>query len=165
MNTKEFIQLSLAMSKNWACQLLESMTDQPVAQPTAKGGNHPLWVLGHLVFAESNLLDEFMRGKPNRFPEYAELFGPGTEPHTEAAKYPGMDQLFADWDKTRADTLAFLDSLSEADLDKSSAAPEDYAEFFGTYAKCFSAMIVHTTFHAGQVADARRAAGHKPLFM
>lgn len=165
MKTKEFIQASLAMSKDWTTRLLESMKDQPLVQPTPNGGNHPLWVLGHLVHAESFLLDECMQGKPNRFPEFKELFGAGTEPQTDAAKYPGMDQLLASFDEIRADTLAFLDSLSEEDLERNNSAPEDFADFFGTNAKCFSALIIHTSFHTGQVADARRVAGQKPLMM
>ena len=163
MKTKEFIQLSLAMSKNWATQLLESMKDEPLVQPTSKGGNHPLWVLGHLVHAESFLLDECMQGKQHRYPEFQELFGAGTQPQTDAAKYPGMDQLFAAFDEIRSDTLAYLDTLSDEDLEKKSNAPEEMADFFGTIGKCFSALVVHTSFHAGQVADDRRAAGHAPL--
>ena len=165
MKTKEYIELSLTMSKGWATGLLRSMEDQPLVQPTSKGGNHPLWVLGHLVNAESFLLDECMLGKPNRFPEFKELFSPGSQPHTDATKYPGMVHLFECYDKTRADTLAHLAKLSEEDLDKQTHAPEDLAEFFGTNAKCFAALVVHTGFHSGQVADARRAAGHKPLMM
>ncbi len=165
MKTNEFIQLSLAMSKNWACQLLEDMKDEPLAQPTSRGGNHPLWVLGHLVHAESFFFDECMQGKPHRFPESKDLFAAGTEPHTDAAKYPSMDQLLANWDKIRGESLALLDTLSAEDLDNATSAPEEFADFFGTNAKCFSAMIVHTSFHAGQVADARRAVGRKPLMM
>ena len=163
MKTREFIQLSLTMSKNWTTQLLESMKTEPLTQPTSQGGNHPLWVVGHLVHAESFLLDECMQGKSHRFPEFQELFGVGTEPQSDATKYPGIDQLLSSYDDVRNDTLAYLDSLSEEDLDKKSHAPEEMADFFGTIAKCFSALVVHTSFHAGQVADARRAAGHEPL--
>ncbi len=49
--------------------------------------------------------------------------------------------------------------LSDDDLDKPSHAPQEFGPGFGTVAGCYTAIVIHPTFHAGQVADARRAAG------
>lgn len=67
------------------------------------------------------------------------------------------------FEEVRAASLAHLDTLSEADLDKPSHAPEEFGAFFGTVGACYAAMTTHVSFHAGQVADARRAAGRSPL--
>ncbi len=165
MNTRDFIKLSLEMSKGWISGLLADMQDQPTTQPTSNGGNHPLWILGHVVQAESFLLDECIQGKPNRFPELKELCGIGSVPQTDASKYPSMDDMFASFEQVRGDVIALLDTIGEDDLDKATAAPTEFADWFGTYGQCFSAMIVHPSFHAGQVSDARRAAGRGPLMM
>lgn len=162
MKTTEFIKLALENGKNWAHGLINDMKDAPLTQPTPKGGNHPLWVLGHLVKAESDLLDGFILGQPNRFPDL-ETFGMGSEPTTNADDYPSMDELFAKFEVIRAATLAHLDTLSDDDLGKKSNAPEDFGAHFGTVGACFAAMITHQAFHSGQVADARRAAGRKAL--
>ena len=163
MTAIEFIKMSLENSKNWAMGLISDMSDAPLTQPTSAGGNHPLWVLGHITCAESDLLDGFILGKPNRFPELQELFAMGTTPALDADQYPMMDELMVKFETIRAATLAHLDTLTEADLDKPSHAPEEFGPFFGTVGACFGAMTIHSSFHAGQVADARRAAGRGPL--
>ena len=162
MNTIEFIKLSLQGSSNWALGLINDMRDQPLAQPTSAGGNHPLWTIGHLVHSESNLLDGFMLGQPNRFPELENCAG-GSTPTNNADDYPSMEELLGKFEEIRAATVAHLETLTKADLDKRSHAPEEYAQFFGTVGQCFSAMSIHVAFHAGQIADARRAAGKQPL--
>jgi hypothetical protein len=42
--------------------------------------------------------------------------------------------------------------------------PEDVKDFFPTIASSFTFMALHQMNHAGQVVDARRAAGRKPMF-
>ena len=162
MNTIDFIKTSLASSQGWALGLILGMKDAPLTQPTSNGGNHPLWVLGHIVRAESDLLDAFILGKPNRFPEL-EAFSMGTTPTTDAGQYPSMDELLGKFEEIRAASLAHLETLSEADLDKRSHAPEEFGPSFATVGAVYSAMSTHTSFHAGQVADARRAAGRDVL--
>ena len=163
MNAIEYIKMSLENAKGWAMGLINDMQDAPLTQPTPNGGNHPLWVLGHLARAESDLLDGFILGKPNRFPELEGLFTMGTTPSTDASQYPTIDELMAKFNEIRAATLAHLDTLTEDDLDKPSHAPAEFGPPFATVGACFAAMSGHMSFHAGQVADARRAAGRSPL--
>lgn len=163
MNAIEFIKLSLETSTGWAMGLINDMKDAPLTQPTSNGGNHPLWVLGHIVRAESDLLDGFILGKPNRFSELEGVFSMGTTPSTDASQYPSMDELLGKFEEIRSATLAHLETLTDADLDKPSHAPQEFGASFGTVGACFAAMSTHISFHAGQVADARRAAGRAPL--
>ena len=163
MKTTEFIKVSLDNSKGWAMGLISDMKDAPLTQPTPNGGNHPLWNLGHIIRAESDLLDVFILDKPNRFPEWDGVFSMGSTPSTDASQYPTMDELMAKFEEMRAATLAHLATLSDDDLDQPSHAPEEFGPFFATVGACFAAMCIHTTFHAGQVAVARRAAGRKVL--
>ena len=66
--------------------------------------------------------------------------------------------------RTRARTLEVLAGLSDEDLNRPcKAPPEGAADFLGMYAQCFSVVSHHFMFHGGQVADARRAIGRKPL--
>jgi uncharacterized damage-inducible protein DinB len=160
----DFIKLALEGSKGWALGLISDMKDAPLTQPTPKGGNHPTWVLGHLVHSESNLLDVFILGRPNRYPEFESVFGMKSTPTTDASRYPSIDELLGKLEEMRAATLAHLDTLSDDDLDKPSHAPQEFGPAFSTVGACFAAMSNHVTFHAGQVADARKAAGRAPLF-
>ena len=87
----------------------------------------------------------------------------GSEASTDADVYPSIDELMAKFEEIRSATLAHLDSLTDADLDAPSHAPAEFGPMFGTVGACFAAMASHISFHAGQVADARRAAGRGPL--
>lgn len=163
MKTTEFIKTSLEMSQGWIMGMIEDMKDAPVTAPTPNGGNHPLWVLGHLAYSEGNLIEGFVKGKENPLADWKELFGQGSQPVADASKYPSFDELLAKFQEVRANTLNVLDSLSDDDLDKPSHAPEEVKQFFGNVAQCFAVVSMHFTFHGGQVADARRAAGRPPL--
>jgi hypothetical protein len=165
MNAREFIRMSLEAGKGWITTLLRDMEDAPLTMPTSKGGNHPLWILGHVAYSEAELFDVFVRGKTNRFEKWKHLFAAGTTPVPEADRYPKMGELFAAFDAVRADTLAHLAAVSDGDLEKPSRAPQEFGPTLATIAGCYLAMIVHVAFHEGQVADARRAAGRKPLMM
>lgn len=162
MKTTEFIKMSLVSGKDWLLSLIVDMRHAPLTQPTPNGGNHPLWVLGHVIHSESDLLDVLLLGKANRFPEL-ENCRPGSQPTTNASDYLTMDELLVKFDHIRADSLQHLATLSDADLDKKSHASAEQDESFGTVAKCYAAMIAHMAIHSGQVADARRAAGRGPL--
>lgn len=164
MNAIEFVRHGLESSYGWTAGLLRDMQDSPLTFPTSNGGNHPLWVLGHLVFSESTLFDQCILGGENRYLEWRELFGVGTTAVANVDQYPSMADLFDHWEQLRAEVLAYLDTLNEQDFDRESHAPEEMGPMFGTVGGCFNAMIGHPQFHGGQVSDARRAAGKTPLF-
>lgn len=162
MKTTDYIKMALENGKGFMLGLVTDMKDAPLTQPTPSGGNHPLWILGHLARSESALFDSFILGKSNRFPEL-ENCGAGSTPSLKTSDYPPMDELLEKFETIRAASLAHLSTLSEADLDMKSHAPEKYGAFFGTVGACYAAMTSHMAFHAGQVADARRAAGRERL--
>jgi hypothetical protein len=163
MNAIQFVSQALASSRGWGMGLLMDMQETPLVQPTSNGGNHPMWVLGHLVLSESTLLDQFILGQPNRFPELQEKFGIGSQPTTDPADYPSFGELLAHSETIRAAVMEYVGGLTEEDLDKATHAPAEFGEGFSTVGGCLTAMCSHFTFHAGQVSDARRAAGKGPL--
>ncbi len=165
MNSIELIRFGLESSKGWAQGLLNDMRGDPLVQPTDNGGNHPLWLAGHIAYGEAAVLDEFVHGRANRFEHWADLFGPSSTPVPDAAIYPSFDEVTEAYDQVRADTLAHLETLSESDLDARTSAPDDAPPFFQTVGGCYAALMMHAMHHAGQAADARRAAGRQPIMM
>jgi hypothetical protein len=147
----------------WGRPVFEDMRDAPVTFPTPNGGHHPLWGLGHLQFAEGSIVNGLIKGEDNPYEELAPLFWQGTQPVADAEEYPSMDELFAKYDKARAETIALLDTMTDDDLDKPSHAPPEFGDGANTIGKCFAMLIMHAAFHGGQVADTRRAAGRQPL--
>ena len=162
MNAVGFIKMSLEMSQNWIMALAMDMKDNPLQIPTPNGGNHPLWCLGHLAYSEANLLAT-ATGEANPLSEWERLFGGGSQPQNDANAYPSFAELTEKFQEVRAATLAFLDTLGEDDLDQPSHAEGEMKEWFGTVGQCLAAIPMHFTYHGGQIADARRAAGRAPL--
>jgi hypothetical protein len=145
-------------------RLADDMADKPLTFPTPEGGNHPMWVMGHLAWSEGQL--QRMAGRPNPYADWDKQFGPGVEPAADASRYPSFEVVRKAFTDMRAETLKLLDTLTDADLDKpiKDCSPE-LREYVGTFATSFLLAIMHPMTHRGQLADARRAAGRKPLMV
>lgn len=164
MKTTEYVKYALDMTKQMTLGLIVDMKDAALTAPTPKGGNHPLWILGHLVYSEANIVNEFIVGEPNPLADWKDMFGGGSEPVAEASHYPPFDEVLAKFEEVRERTLTLLSGLSDEDFDKpAKGCPPDYKEFMGTVGQCFAILEIHPTMHYGQVADARRAIGRKPI--
>ncbi|HEV3119430.1 MAG TPA: hypothetical protein VGY58_20405, partial [Gemmataceae bacterium] len=79
--------------------------DVPLTFPTAKRGNHPLWILGHLAWVEGNIIQAIMLGRPNPVAHWKSLFGIGTEVSSEASRYPTLSEVNKAFQNIRAETL------------------------------------------------------------
>jgi uncharacterized damage-inducible protein DinB len=144
--------------------LIDDMRDAQLTQPTPCGGNHPLWVLGHLTYVEGNI-PRTIFGEPNPVEHWAPLFAAGTEPKADASAYPSFDEVRRKFDELRAKNLKILEQLGEAGLDRPTISPPRGLEkLLPTVGDTFMVIGMHHMSHRGQVADARRALGRKPVF-
>jgi DinB family protein len=165
MTAVEFIRAGLDGTAGSSLEKIDNMKDALLTFPTPKGGNHPLWVMGHMAWSEGELM-EIMVGKPNPVAKWKPIFGYGSEPTANASAYPSYEEVKKAFQNLRADTIKFLSGLSDADLDHASEkCPPEAKPFVGTYGKCFMVILLNAAGHGGQLCDARRAAGRKPLHM
>jgi uncharacterized damage-inducible protein DinB len=164
MKAIDVVRNALQISDSAMMQLIEDMSDAPLTQPTPRGGNHPLWILGHITFIEGNV-PHVLFGEPNPVARWAPLFAPGTEPTADASAYPPFDELVHTYRDLRARNLQILEQLGEAGLDRPTKSPPRGLEHvLGTVGQSFLTIALHQMSHRGQVADARRVAGRKPVF-
>ncbi|MBP7934575.1 MAG: DinB family protein [Phycisphaerae bacterium] len=163
MKASDALKASLESAKGWMLALVSDIQDAPTTFPTSNKGNHPLWCLGHVIHSEAGMVSGMVQGKPCPTAQWEALFGMGSVPDADSRKYPSMAALLAEWEKVRAETLKVLAAMSDADLDKPAHCPPELRPMFGTVGQVFAMIGLHITFHAGQVADARRALGRKPL--
>src|SRR5262249_33614551 len=158
--------MALDRSAGATLALVEDMRDAPFTFPTPKGGNHPLWALGHLTWSEGEGVQRYMLGRANPLAHWGALFGFGSEPSAEPARYPPLDEVMTAFKSLRAETLKVLGTLTDDDLDQpSKGCPPELKQFVGTFGQCFLVLVLNAMHHRGQVADARRAAGRKPVRM
>jgi uncharacterized damage-inducible protein DinB len=160
MNSVQLVRAGLETSTRLLMMLVDDMKDQPLTFPTPNGGNHPLWVLGHLAWSDGLFL-QMISGKPNPLADWASMFGAGSEPRASADAYPSFEEARAAFLARRADIGAYLETLTDDDLDR----PTGQKDNVGTVGKCLMLAILNTMTHRGQVADARRAAGRSKIYV
>lgn len=165
MKATELLAAQMETTKGMVVPMLEDLVDAPLTAPTTNGGNHPLWIAGHVVYSEAALTTTLMFDKPHPFPEWGELYGRGAEPTLDEGQYTlTIPEILAKWEEVRQNTLAELAQLSDDDLDRTVAnCPPGREAFFGTLGKAFTAVAVHPVMHRGQLADSRRVLGRPPL--
>ena len=85
MTAKDVIKAQIEQSRFWLVSLLNDAKDILTTPPTPNGGNHPLWVAGHVIHSEAALVASFIEGKPEHLlNKWDSLFGRGTEPAPDA---------------------------------------------------------------------------------
>ena len=164
MKAIDVIRTALALTERATLQLIEDMRDAPVTSPTPRGGNHPLWILGHITWVEGNV-PHVLFGEPNPVAHWTHLFAAGAEPKSDAAAYPPFDEILRTYRELRARNLQILEQVGDSGLDRPTVAPPRGLEkALKTFGDTFLVMAIHQMNHRGQVADARRAVGRQPIF-
>jgi len=88
----------------------------------------------------------------------------GSQPQSNARAYPTFDEVLATYRRLRAENLRLLDEIGEAGLDAPpKQIPAGFEEPMKTIGRAFLLTALHNMVHYGQVADARRVAGIKPM--
>lgn len=163
MQTKELLVTALSQSYGLVMPLLEDLESAALVAPTLKGGNHAHWILGHLVMSEGQFR-AMMRGIPNPVESLGPQFGGGSTPDPAGTDYPAYEALLTKLASLRHETMAWLESLAENDLDQSSKVVlPGFEPFFGTWRSCLLMQAMHWMNHRGQLADCRRSAGREKL--
>ncbi|MEM7457519.1 MAG: DinB family protein [Planctomycetota bacterium] len=165
MNSKELLLANLRLSQEMVLGLAEEMEECCLQFPTAGGGNHALWIMGHLARAEGTLVHELVMGLDNPLTGWVGLFGNDSQAVAEAGNYPPYGEVLKACRDLRADSIRFLEAMEESVLDEPTT--RDIGEYFGAFdtkRHCFNMTAIHWLEHKGQLADIRRAAGMSPRF-
>jgi DinB superfamily len=163
MKAIDLIRWALQLTDESTARLVSDMRDEALTQPTSRGGNHPLWVLGHLAVIEG-MIPHTVFGEPNPVQHWWPLFGTGSQPTTDASAYPSFDEVLKTYRDLRAKNLARLEEIGEAGLEQApKVIPPGFEEQMKTIGRTLHLIALHQMFHLGQVADARRAAGKEPF--
>jgi DinB superfamily len=163
MKTIDLIRGAMQMADKVTGRLADDMRDAPLMRPTSGGGNHPLWLLGHLAVVEG-AIPQIAFGEPNPVGQWEKLFGQGTTPSDDAAAYPPYEEVLGTYRDLRRKNVARLEELGEAGLDAAPVAvPPGFEDEMRTVGQTYLTIAMHQMIHYGQLADARRAAGRQPF--
>lgn len=162
MNTKDAIRSSMNMGLFVLNTYISDLSDTELMH-RPPGCNHLAWQLGHLIASEANMLAAICPDKAPTLPEgFAAQHSKETIGIDDASKFLTRQQYQELYQQVRSATLAGLESLPDADLDKPS--PEWIRQHFPTIGDFFTLIGSHPMMHAGQFAVARRQLG-KPVLI
>lgn len=150
----------LKWSRNMTLGLLEDVPDDQLCVQPFPGANHALWVLGHLAWTDHYFVKEL--GKRASTCEWDALFGMGSQPIADRAKYPSRGDLLGFAASRRGALLEWFGSMSESQL--FTPLPKDWETFAPHYAGLMTATAWHEGLHAGQLTVVRKHLGLKPKF-
>ncbi len=160
MNSKDLILGNLELTREMILGLAEDMADHCLTFPTLNGGNHAMWIIGHLAFGEGTLIDEWALGQSNPCADSKEIFSSGLQPVADPDVYPNFAEVLRICREVREHTINVLQDMQETDLDqRTPGVPSQYRQHVPTIRDCFNMTSLHWLEHKGQLADARRAAG------
>jgi hypothetical protein len=164
MTGKDAITISLHSTKNILATYLGDLSDADILIRPVPNANHIAWQIGHLIASEPQLV---RMGLPNaQYPElpagFAQLHTPEASKSESTQGYLKKNEYLALFDKVRGATLAALNGLSDADLDKPITG--NMAKFAPTLGAMLILVSNHTLMHAGQFTSVRRKL-NKPIVM
>ncbi len=164
MNGTEAIKSQLTSTQHILAMLIEDLSDADVLVRPVDKANTIAWQIGHLILSEQGLVKGNLSGA-----QYPELPAGFAEQHAmektaaDPSKGFGTKAQYVElFNKTRAATIAAVEKMSDADLDKPSSG--NMAKWAPTLGHLLGLVANHTLMHAGQFSVTRRKLG-KPHVM
>jgi hypothetical protein len=163
MLAKDLANKALSSTCDLMKMYLADLSDQDILARPVPGANHIAWQLAHLCTGEAGL-GEILPGVkyPAVPPAIATLGNERTGKVDPPEGYLTKAQYLDCFDKLRSATIAAVDKMSDADLDK--ATTGDMAKWAPTLGDMLILMANHTLMHAGQFTVVRRALNKPVVF-
>jgi hypothetical protein len=146
-------------------KIFDDMKADPMVQPGPWGGNHAMWIAGHITVIEGRL-QKILRGTPSPVEHWKPLFDWGSEPKTDISAYPPFEEVLQTYRRLREGTLTFLEEVGEDGLDGPTKRPiPGFGPAFETVGSAIMVIACHQIGHVGAATVARRASGKQLNFI
>ncbi len=163
MTPKDVIRTDLLSSEHVVGLYLDDLSDSDIMIRAVPGMNHIAWQLGHIIAGENHFANLVSPGSAPALPEgFAEAHAKEAAASDDASKFRTLDEYRSVWKAQREGTMAALEAVSEADLDKTD--PDKYPPYAPTVARLLLFIGMHPLMHAGQCVAVRRLL-KKPVVM
>jgi DinB family protein len=163
MNAKDAVRATMNTADFMVDSYLSDITPQEMFVRPAPSANHLAWQLGHLISAETRLVEAAAPGSMPALPDgFAERHSKETAPSDNPADFLSKDEYLKLAKTVRAATLKALENISDADLDK--PVTGRVPPFVKRGGECFVTAGGHWILHAGQWVVLRRHLGRDRKF-
>jgi uncharacterized damage-inducible protein DinB len=163
MSDKQCARFLFDRARRGLLGLIEDLPADKWCWQPFKDANHVTWSVGHIATVDNLAIEVLTGAKPSPLPPHAELFGPGSKPLADPAKYPTRDEVLAYAKAQRERLLAALDAASDESLTRE--MPSQWKSIWPDVRSMLLSLAWHEGFHVGQIAAVRKALGLKPKFM
>lgn len=162
MTAKEAIKNTIETCHGVLTSYIGDLSDEELMMRPVPDANHIAWQLGHMVASEHEMMTTAGYEMPALPIDFAECYTPETSKSDDRAKFHKKDDYLTALETQRQATLAALDALSDADLDRPS--PDSMQSYAPTIGSAFNIIGIHEMMHAGQFVAVRRKLG-KPIMI
>ena len=163
MLAKDALKLGLASTQNLVSSYLADLSDYDITVRPVPGANNIAWQIGHLIEGEGYLGSVLPGAAYPELPSSLKgQYGKETAATAPSGGFLSKAQYLEWFNKVRAASIAVVDKLTDADLDKPNSGP--MAKFAPNIAGLIVLMTNHTMMHAGQFTVVRRLL-NKPVIM
>jgi hypothetical protein len=164
MNAKDAIRTALKSTQETMQRYVSDLSDADFLVRPVPNANHLAWQFGHLINAECDLVHKELPGGAamERPAGFKEQFTKEAAAIDSPKAFAKKAELMALFNQAREATLAALEKLSDADLDKPTEGR--MAKFAPTLGAIMLLQSNHTLMHGGQITVLRRKLGKPVLF-
>lgn len=135
---------------------LPSISAEEALRQPAAHSNHALWILGHMIYARTSVLQ--FAGKEAAWQRpWLPLFDRGAA-LKEASAYPSWPELIAAWQELMPIVHNALSEVPNEILDR--PAPAEPPSTDGKISGVLSFFANHEAYHAGQIGFLTKWLGH-----
>jgi hypothetical protein len=163
MTGKEAIKSALHSTMGMYSMYLSDLSDADLLVRPVPAANHTAWQLGHLIASEASMAGILPGAAyPSLPPGFKEQHDKATAAVEPPKGFLKKDEYLRLFGQVREITLAAVDKLTDADLDKPTMG------MMAKWAPTLGALLLltsnHVLMHLGQVTTVRRKLGKPVLF-
>ena len=148
------LALIFTVNDSLAARSFEKVTDEEIWHRPTDKSNPMLWIFGHMVNTRAAMLK--MLGEPFDT-GWGDLFDRGAGLH-DPARYPAREAVQNVARDVNSRLYAKLASLTDGEL--ASPATRSFTPAVKTVTDQIAFLVMHDTYHVGQLAYVRKAIGH-----
>jgi hypothetical protein len=143
----------------FAKMTVADMTDADLIQRPCDQSTPGLYQMGHVIAAEAAMMGKLYPDFKQAPESWSKAYFGGCPSDEELLKTATKDQLVAEFDRIRSDTIAIVEKMADEDLAKPS-----HQEWAPTIRQLILGLDNHLWMHWGQIQVLRRKLGKKVLF-
>lgn len=162
MTIRDIAKWNITMTHDVVKGYLSDLTDADLLRRAAPGMNHIAWQLGHLIASEQQMMAGIGCSMPALPDGFVEAHTKETASSNDAKKFRTKAEYVELMGKMHAATLAAIDKLTDADMDK--PTPDSMQSYAPRVAHLIVLIGSHEMMHSGQFVAVRRLLGKPAMF-